>query len=129
MARLRSLVGAALFFMLSVFLLILACTAVSQSNAWPLVCFSFYCLATIPLYLSMQQSEFHTIDFEEGSLNTLSLFLGGVCLISGPALTLVLYHTNNISISALILTWCSGMAFLCTCMLIFASDTDDNNDF
>ncbi|CCW64344.1 unnamed protein product [Phytomonas sp. EM1] len=129
MAQLRSLVGSALFFVLSVFLVILACTTASQRNAWPLICFILYCLAIIPLNLAVKQWEYNIMDFDEASFNSLSLFLSGVCLASGPLLALVLYHTNNISVGALLLTWCSGMSFLGMCLIMFTSDSNDDDDF
>ncbi|KPI90008.1 hypothetical protein ABL78_0868 [Leptomonas seymouri] len=132
MSALRPLVLSALFLVLGFLLIILACTAVKQRNAWPLMSLVLYCFGPVPFFLCGRGAGSDDFGDDEEPLdafNAAGLFIGGMLLVSGPGLAAVLYHTSVISRSALILTLSSGCFFLAAAVALCTKvDDDEEND-
>ncbi|ESL09569.1 hypothetical protein TRSC58_02708 [Trypanosoma rangeli SC58] len=101
MASLRVLVFAACLLVVAFLFVILACTIVVDSNAWPLLPFMISFVAPVPFVLcGRRQGNFS----EESLMDGLGLFLGGALVVGSPAMSCVLYHVGTISFGAFFLS-------------------------
>ncbi|KPA79699.1 hypothetical protein ABB37_05470 [Leptomonas pyrrhocoris] len=136
MSPLRPLVLSAFFLVLGFLFIILACTAVAQRNAWPLMSLVAYCFAPVPFFLCGRSADGDDFGDDEEPLdafNTIGLFVGGMLLVSGPGLAVVLYHTAVISRPALVLALLGGCFFVAAaavlCVKAEGEEEDDGYDF
>ncbi|GET89294.1 hypothetical protein, unknown function [Leishmania tarentolae] len=132
MSGLRQLVTSAFFMVMGFLFLILACTAVKNRNAWPLMSLALYCFAPVPLFLCGRGSgsdDFMDDDDEPlDAFSTVGLFVGGMLLILGPGLAVVLYHTSLICGLALFFTLLSGVCFIAAGVSLTIADSSDGDD-
>ncbi|KEG07716.1 hypothetical protein DQ04_09011050 [Trypanosoma grayi] len=129
MATLRALVFAAMLLVVAFLLAILACTAVAEKNARPLLPLMLSLITPLPFLLCGRPQGSFT---EESLFDGAGLFLGGALAVSGPALSCVLYHTGSITTGAFLLSLGSEVFLAATAgVLTFASpsETSDEYDF
>ncbi|EAN89287.1 hypothetical protein TcYC6_0119560 [Trypanosoma cruzi] len=128
MTSLRVLVLGAFLMVVAILLAILACTVVADKNARPLLPLFVSLITPLPFVLcSRPQGSFS----EESLIDGLGLFLGGALVVSGPALTCVLYHVGAISFGAFFLSISSEtlLALTAYVLTVDSSNADDAYDF
>lgn len=140
MSGLRPLIISAFFLVMGFLFLILGCTIVSKRNAWPLMSLVLYCFAPVPFFLCGRGAGSDVFGGDDDDddepldpFNTMGLFVGGMLLVAGPGLAVVLYHTNVICGSALVLTLFSGLCFVAAALSLAVTaqseEEDDGYDF
>jgi len=126
----RDLLIAAVLTTLGLMLTIFSCTLIPGKNAWPLLPFLFYGFGVVPLFLcsgNAQPSFDGSASMSQG-FYSLGHFFVGMCLASGPCMSLVQYHTDMITGTALGLSL-GSVAFLAGAMYVlfraFAKPEDE----
>ncbi len=112
--RMQELVGAAFLLVLAIMLTVFACTLIpGEKNTLIIMALVFYLFSPIPFALcgSMpQQNDFMSAGGnQEHPLVAIGHFLTGMFFAAGPCTALVLYHTENISAEAMLMSFGSGV--------------------
>lgn len=110
MPAIRELIVAALLLVVAVMLTVFACTIISDHNAYPLLPLMFYAFTPVPLFLCIKSQSASSGFGSSGSsaFDNVGHFLVGLFAASGPAMSVVLYHTDKMTLSAMLL--CFGTA-------------------
>jgi hypothetical protein len=110
MAAIRELIVAAFLLVVAIMLTIFACTLIDDHNAYPLVPLVFYAFIPVPAILCITKQSTTGFGSSGGSsMDNIGHFLLGLFSAAGPCMTLVLYHTDKMTLTAMFL--CFGTAF------------------
>eukprot|EP00760_Papus_ankaliazontas_P025201 PhM_4_TR2499/c0_g1_i1/m.89735 len=124
----REIAVLAFLVVLSILMSILACTVVSDANAFPIMVLALYIFSPLPLFLCGQQRSESVFDEGGVDLVNVSHFLFGAFAAAGPACLVVLSHLGKISVGAALLS-ASSFVFLCITVgaaLHFKNKADDD---
>jgi uncharacterized membrane protein YjdF len=109
MAAIRELILAAFLLVIAIMLTVFACTLITDHNAYPLIPLVFYAFIPVPAWLCITKSSTTGFGSNGGTpMDNMGHFLLGLFAAAGPCMTLVLYHTDKMTLSAMLL--CFGTA-------------------
>lgn len=112
MAAVRELLLAAFLLVLAIMLTVFACTLIQDHNAYPLLPLMFYAFTPVPAFLCIRKSG--SGGFSSGgsssAFDNMGHFFLGLFATSGPCMAAVLYHTEKMTLDAMLM--CFGTAVL-----------------
>lgn len=109
MAAIRELLVAAFLLTMGLMVTILACTIIPNHNAYPLLPLMFYAFTPIPALLCLRKSNSGFGSSGPSTMENLGNFMFGVFAASGPAITLVLYHTDYMTLTAMFMCFITAI--------------------
>ena len=115
----RELLIAAFLLVMSIMVTIFACTLVTEKNAFPLLPMLFYIFAPVPFFLCGVKKQAGFMDGGGSEMMTnLSHFFTGMFAAGGPAMTMVLWHTDTIGWPAMLLSLGSAVLLVASVCVI-----------
>lgn len=125
---LEPLIIAAFGIVLGTLLVVLSTTVVEKHNAWPMIPLLLYFITPVPFFLCRTDQDWINYSSNYSLFQVLGSFLGGLCAVSGPSVTVALYHVGYIERPALILTLLSGVFFMISTRFALLSIGEDEEE-
>lgn len=129
MAAIRELIVAAFLLVVAIMLTIFACTLIDDHNAYPLVPLVFYVFIPVPALLCITKQSTTGFGSSGGTpMDNMGHFLLGMFAAAGPAMTLVLYHTDKMTLSAMLLCFGTAAFLAASAVVLKRSMRDRDSD-
>lgn len=129
MAAIQVLLLAAFVLVCSLLLTIFACTLIDDHNAYPLIPLIFYIFVPVPYLLCVRKKDSIYADRRASTLENLGTFLVGLFSASGPCMSLVLYHTGKVTLTAMFMSLGSAVLLVGAAVLLGKSMKKEEDQF